>query len=60
MLYVEILVVAFSFILLIRWLSRAQPKLDLIKSGNRYVLVLWYWKDNGWGEYRRTFKTLIG
>lgn len=60
MLYAKILVITFAFILFIRWLKIARPSLDLIKSGHRYVLLFWYWKDDGWGEYKRTFIKLIG
>lgn len=40
--------------------TRYEPKLDLVKSSNKYILFLWYNKYNWVGEYcRRTYIKLF-
>lgn len=38
-------------ILLIRIFTRYDPNLDLVQSGKKYILFLWYNKYNWGGEY---------
>lgn len=33
--------------------TRYDPKLDLVKSGEKYELFLWFNKYDWWGEYKR-------
>lgn len=38
-------------ILLIRTFTKYDPNLDLVQSGKKYILFLWYNKYNYGGEY---------
>lgn len=38
---------------LVRSFIRCDPKLDLVKSGNKYILFLWYNKFYASGEFER-------
>lgn len=46
-----VLVSLLGVILLIRTSTRYDPYLDLVQSGRKYILFLWYNKYNWSGEY---------
>lgn len=46
-------------ILLIRGLIKYDPKLDLVESGRKYELFLWYNKYYSWEECKRTYIKLF-
>lgn len=46
-----ILVSLLGIIFLIKTFTRYDPKFDLVLSGNKYILFLWYNKFNWKGEY---------
>lgn len=49
-----------GIIVLIRTFIRYDPKLNLVQSGNRYILFLWYNKFNCSNEYEgRTYIKLF-
>lgn len=47
----KVLVFLLGVILLIRAFTRYEPKLDLVQSGRKYILFLWYNKYNWGGKY---------
>lgn len=56
-----VLVSLFGVILLIRTFIRYDPNLDLVQSGRKYILFLWYnkydWNDEYEGrEYIKLFE----
>lgn len=46
-----VLVSLLGVMLLIRTSTRYDPYLDLVQSGRKYILFLWYNKYNWSGEY---------
>ena len=40
-----------GIIFLVRTFTRYDPKLDLVQSGNKYILFFWYNKFNWTNEY---------
>ena len=49
--FLVVLVPLLGVILLIRTFNRYGPNLDLVQSGRKYILFLWYNKYNWSGEY---------
>ena len=49
--FLVVLVSLLGVILLIRTFNRYGPNLDLVQSGRKYILFLWYNKYNWSGEY---------
>lgn len=60
MLFAKILLIVSAIILIPYLLMRYDPKFDLVKSKNNYILFLWYnkynWDGNGSRKYIRLFK----
>lgn len=50
--FLVVLVSLLGVILLIRTFTRYDPNLDLVQSGKKYTLLLWYNKYNWSGEYK--------
>lgn len=48
-----------TIILLIRGLVRYNPKLDLVESGRKYILLFWYNKYYWSGEVKRVYVKLF-
>lgn len=51
--FIKLLIGVTTIILLIRGLVRYNPKLDLVESGRKYILLLWYNKYDCTGDYKR-------
>lgn len=51
MLFFTLLMSLLGIVILIRTFIRYDPKLDLVQSGNRYILFLWYNKFSWSNEY---------
>ena len=48
------------FSLLIEGLyKRYKPQFDLVKSGNKYILFLWYYKYDDWEDRERVYTKLF-
>lgn len=57
--FLTLLLVLCAFVL-VRSFVRYDPKLDLVKSRNKYILFLWYNKFYASGEFeRRTYIKLF-
>lgn len=57
--FIKLLFGVTTIILLIRGLVRYNPKLDLVESGRKYILLLWYNKYDWTGDYKRTYIKLF-
>ena len=57
--FIKLLFGVTTIILLIRGLVRYNPKLDLVESGRKYELFLWYNNYNWTGDYKRTYIKLF-
>lgn len=57
--FIKLLFGVTTIILLIRGLVRYNPKLDLVESGRKYELFLWYNKYNWSGDCKRTYIKLF-
>lgn len=50
----QLVLLVFTIILIVGVIvsfTRYEPKLDLVKSKNKYIMLLWYNKYNWTGEY---------
>lgn len=54
------IIIAIIFIIIIFYTyNKYSPKIDIILSNNKYVVIIWYYiKDNN-GNYVRTYKKLL-
>ena len=54
------IIIAIIFIIIIFYTyNKYSPKIDIILSNNKYVVIIWYYiKDNN-GNYVRTYKVLL-
>ena len=54
------IIIAIIFIIIIFYTyNKYSPKIDIILSNNKYVVIIWYnIKDNN-GNYIRTYKKLL-
>ena len=54
------IIIAIIFIIIIFYTyNKYSPKIDIILSNNKYVVIIWYYiKDNN-GNYIRTYKKLL-
>ena len=54
------IIIAIIFIIIIFYTyNKYSPKIDIILSNNKYVVIIWYYiKDNN-GNYVRTYKILL-
>ena len=54
------IIIAIIFIIIIFYTyNKYSPKIDIILSNNKYVVIIWYYiKDNN-GNYARTYKKLL-
>jgi hypothetical protein len=59
MMFIKLLFGVTTIILLIRGLFRYNPKLDLVESGRKYVLLFWYNKYDWTGDCKRTYIKLF-
>ena len=57
--FIKILFSIIIIILLIRGLFRYNPRLDLIESGRKYELFLWYNKYDWLGNCKRAYIKLF-
>lgn len=54
------IIIAIIFIIIVFYIyNKYSPKIDIILSNNKYVVIIWYYiKDNN-GNYVRTYKKLL-
>ena len=54
------IIIAIIFIIIVFYTyNKYSPKIDIILSNNKYVVIIWYYiKDNN-GNYARTYKKLL-
>ena len=54
------IIIAIIFIIIVFYTyNKYSPKIDIILSNNKYVIIIWYYiKDNN-GNYVRTYKKLL-
>ena len=54
------IIIAIIFIIIVFYTyNKYSPKIDIILSNNKYVIIIWYYiKDNN-GNYIRTYKKLL-
>ena len=54
------IIIAIIFIIIVFYTyNKYNPKIDIILSNNKYVVIIWYYiKDNN-GNYVRTYKVLL-
>ena len=54
------IIIAIIFIIIVFYTyNKYSPKIDIILSNNKYVVIIWYYiKDNN-GNYVRTYKKLL-
>ena len=54
------IIIAIIFIIIVFYTyNKYNPKIDIILSNNKYVVIIWYYiKDNN-GNYVRTYKKLL-
>ena len=54
------IIIAIIFIIIVFYTyNKYSPKIDIILSNNKYVVIIWYYiKDND-GNYVRTYKKLL-
>ena len=54
------IIIAIIFIIIVFYTyNKYSPKIDIILSNNKYVVIIWYYiKDNN-GNYVRTYKILL-
>ena len=54
------IIIAIIFIIIVFYTyNKYSPKIDIILSNNKYVIIIWYYiKDNN-GNYARTYKKLL-
>ena len=54
------IIIAIIFIIIVFYTyNKYSPKIDIILSNNKYIVIIWYYiKDNN-GNYVRTYKKLL-
>ena len=54
------IIIAIIFIIIVFYIyNKYSPKIDIILSNNKYVVIIWYYiKDNN-GNYVRTYNKLL-
>ena len=54
------IIISIIFIIIVFYTyNKYSPKIDIILSNNKYVVIIWYYiKDNN-GNYVRTYKKLL-
>ena len=54
------IIIAIIFIIIVFYTyNKYSPKIDIILSNNKYIIIIWYYiKDNN-GNYVRTYKVLL-
>ena len=54
------IIIAIIFIIIVFYIyNKYSPKIDIILSNNKYVIIIWYYiKDNN-ENYVRTYKKLL-
>ena len=54
------IIIAIIFIIIVFYTyNKYSPKIDIILSNNKYLVIIWYYiKDNN-GNYARTYKKLL-
>ena len=58
-LYILIIIAIIFIIIVFYTYNKYNPKIDIILSNNKYVIIIWYYiKDNN-GNYIRTYKKLL-
>lgn len=54
-----IIAIIFIIIIIFYTYNKYSPKIDIVLSNNKYVVIIWYYiKDNN-GNYIRTYKKLL-
>ena len=56
---IRIIITIIFIIIVFYTYNKYSPKIDIILSNNKYVVIIWYYiKDNN-GNYVRTYKKLL-
>ena len=56
---IRIIIAIILIIIVFYTYNKYSPKIDIILSNNKYVVIIWYYiKDND-GNYVRTYKKLL-
>ena len=54
------IIIAIIFIIIIFYTyNKYSPKIDIILSNNKYVVIIWYYIKDDNGNYARTYKKLL-
>ena len=56
---VRIILCIISLIILLYLYSKYHPKIDIILSNNKYVVIIWYYTKDNNGNYVRTYKKVL-
>ena len=56
---VRIILCIISLIILLYLYNKYHPKIDIILSNNKYVIIIWYYTKDNNGNYVRTYKRLL-
>ena len=54
------IIIAIIFIIIVFYTyNKYSPKIDIILSNNKYVIIIWYYTKDNNGNYIRTYKKLL-
>lgn len=56
---VRIILCIISLIILLYLYNKYHPKIDIILSNNKYVIIIWYYTKDNNGNYVRTYKRVL-
>ena len=56
---VRIILYIISLIILLYLYNKYHPRIDVILSNNKYVIIIWYYTKDNNGNYVRTYKKLL-
>lgn len=56
---VRIILCIISLIVLRYLYNKYHPKIDIILSNNKYVIIIWYYTKDNNGNYVRTYKRVL-
>ena len=56
---VRIILCIISLIILLYLYNKYHPKIDIILSNNKYVVIIWYYTKDNNGNYVRTYKKVL-
>lgn len=54
------IIIAIIFIIIVFYIyNKYSPKIDIILSNNKYIVIIWYNSRDNNGNYVRTYKVLL-